>query len=122
MNEGLLRFSIFAFGLIVFSALEFFFQYRDRNQSRKTRWPANLAMIFIGGLSVKIALPTGIALFSEMASNKGIGLFNLFELDFALEVGLSIIILDLLIYIQHCLLYTSPSPRDATLSRMPSSA
>ena len=24
--------------------------------------------------------------------------------------------------IQHCLLYTSPSPRDATLSRMPSSA
>ena len=23
---------------------------------------------------------------------------------------------------QHCLLYTSPSPRDATLSRMPSSA
>ena len=25
-------------------------------------------------------------------------------------------------YIMHCLLYTSPSPRDATLSRMPSSA
>ena len=24
--------------------------------------------------------------------------------------------------LQHCLLYTSPSPRDATLSRMPSSA
>ena len=24
--------------------------------------------------------------------------------------------------IRHCLLYTSPSPRDATLSRMPSSA
>ena len=26
------------------------------------------------------------------------------------------------IVISHCLLYTSPSPRDATLSRMPSSA
>ena len=25
-------------------------------------------------------------------------------------------------YLKHCLLYTSPSPRDATLSRMPSSA
>ena len=25
-------------------------------------------------------------------------------------------------YNEHCLLYTSPSPRDATLSRMPSSA
>ena len=31
--------------------------------------------------------------------------------------------LDLAFYILlHCLLYTSPSPRDATLSRMPSSA
>ena len=27
-----------------------------------------------------------------------------------------------LYYINYCLLYTSPSPRDATLSRMPSSA
>ena len=25
-------------------------------------------------------------------------------------------------WVYHCLLYTSPSPRDATLSRMPSSA
>ena len=30
--------------------------------------------------------------------------------------------IDKLIQIQNCLLYTSPSPRDATLSRMPSSA
>ena len=29
---------------------------------------------------------------------------------------------DLNILVQGCLLYTSPSPRDATLSRMPSSA
>ena len=36
----------------------------------------------------------------------------------AIEVGLDTIIEQLM----HCLLYTSPSPRDATLSRMPSSA
>ena len=36
---------------------------------------------------------------------------------------LSAIVLFLVVYlIQICLLYTSPSPRDATLSRMPSSA
>ena len=29
---------------------------------------------------------------------------------------------DVLVYVNGCLLYTSPSPRDATLSRMPSSA
>ena len=29
---------------------------------------------------------------------------------------------DMIINVMNCLLYTSPSPRDATLSRMPSSA
>ena len=29
---------------------------------------------------------------------------------------------DQVTYVRNCLLYTSPSPRDATLSRMPSSA
>ena len=40
-----------------------------------------------------------------------------FEEDVGLSYSLSVSVLD---YI--CLLYTSPSPRDATLSRMPSSA
>ena len=31
-------------------------------------------------------------------------------------------VIDFLIKVKGCLLYTSPSPRDATLSRMPSSA
>ncbi len=103
MNESLVRFLIFFLSLIAFSTLEFFFQYRKRTQSRKSRWPANLAMIFIGGIAVKIALPTGMAVFSELASSKEIGLFNLFEMSFALELALSIIILDLLVYIQHVL-------------------
>ena len=29
---------------------------------------------------------------------------------------------DIFVHISHCLLYTSPSPRDRTRSRMPSSA
>ena len=32
------------------------------------------------------------------------------------------VVIDLMKEVQNCLLYTSPSPRDATLSRMPSSA
>ena len=39
--------------------------------------------------------------------------------------GLQLLLLDLVIVVRvdrPCLLYTSPSPRDATLSRMPSSA
>lgn len=103
MNESLVRFSIFLFGLVFFSALEFFFQYRKRNQSRKSRWPANIAMIVISGIMMKAILPTGMAFFSEIASHKSIGLFNLFNINFALELIISLIILDLLIYGQHVL-------------------
>ena len=37
-------------------------------------------------------------------------------------VGQKAAIKNLKVYVEACLLYTSPSPRDATLSRMPSSA
>ena len=39
--------------------------------------------------------------------------------DLALD---SSMVLQMLMLLEVCLLYTSPSPRDATLSRMPSSA
>ena len=56
--------------------------------------------------------------------------FGLFFMDFKNDLGISLTEAGLSIGIQMlmwgltgpCLLYTSPSPRDATLSRMPSSA
>lgn len=103
MSEAAIRFSLFFIALVVFSALEFFFQYRMRNQSRKARWPANLSMIFVGALVAKVAFPTGLAFFSELASSNNIGLFNFFNLNIYSEIIISVILLDLLIYIQHVL-------------------
>ncbi len=90
-------------GLILFSFLELFFQYRNRTLSRRSRWPANFVMILIGGIVVKLLLPSGLVFFSEIASRRGIGLFNLFQINFASELVISIILLDLLIYFQHVL-------------------
>ena len=47
------------------------------------------------------------------------------SLVFFLPLGISALVVGLILKVQQntdCLLYTSPSPRDATLSRMPSSA
>ena len=40
----------------------------------------------------------------------------------AKTIGIAFVAFTVFIYALICLLYTSPSPRDATLSRMPSSA
>ena len=45
-----------------------------------------------------------------------------FLLHFARCFGLAVFKSSTVEEVRHCLLYTSPSPRDATLSRMPSSA
>ena len=42
--------------------------------------------------------------------------------NYVLPAGLGILIFMMIGWFSTCLLYTSPSPRDATLSRMPSSA
>ena len=52
---------------------------------------------------------------NELIANLGMSTFDQFDLT-----GDGVIDVDDIIHI--CLLYTSPSPRDATLSRMPSSA
>ena len=52
-----------------------------------------------GAIATNVAVPNGVVMISPSATSPG-----LTDLD------------------DNCLLYTSPSPRDATLSRMPSSA
>ena len=55
------------------------------------------AIDHVGGRKIKIGRPLDFMAVTEHAEYMGL-------------------------YLQFCLLYTSPSPRDATLSRMPSSA
>ena len=61
----------------------------------------------------------GHSVFIESSSGSGIGFF---DHDYK-NVGCKILACARALYENSdCLLYTSPSPRDATLSRMPSSA
>ena len=53
---------------------------------------------------------------------QGTAYYNRFVNEFPTVVKLASSPLDKILKLWDCLLYTSPSPRDATLSRMPSSA
>ena len=70
--------------------------------------------------TTRVAFPLTMALFMKKTKND--------RLDFSTKIDKTnkppcySLQIALKIRLQHCLLYTSPSPRDATLSRMPSSA
>ena len=76
-----------------------------------------------GAGKIKDVLPFSCDLINLQISNRVTNLGDMCYADFRLEVAGTPPVLDLVPTSSGtCLLYTSPSPRDATLSRMPSSA
>ena len=96
------------------------------------RGDSNLAdSVFVGFFIAAITLITGLAgIVGGLEAYNGnkynrswwLTFFGLFSRGM-IFIGPLLILIGLgLMYLTSCLLYTSPSPRDATLSRMPSSA
>jgi len=72
------------------------------------RWPANLGIVLLDILIMRLLFPAGAVGASIWAEANGIGLFNMIELPGAMEIALSIILLDLIIYTQHLIFHAVP--------------
>jgi len=103
MQINSIRLVTFIGTFLVLVLLEVFFSYRKRSLPRSSRWPANISLIVISNLLVKAFLPLGLASLALFFKKQSWGLFNLVELNFYLEVLISIVLLDLVIYFQHVL-------------------
>ncbi|MCI5071867.1 sterol desaturase family protein [bacterium] len=103
-----IRLFVFLLGLVIFSILEYFLSYRPRSLKRFERWPANTLMTLISNVLIKLIFPTGLIFFALYAKEHSLGFFNHYSIHQGLELVLSIIILDLAIYIQHVLSHKIP--------------
>jgi len=90
-NETLLRLSVFLFILFLMMGLEALFPRKQRALPRGRRWIANLGLIFVDGLFVKLIFPVIAVGAAAFAVNKGWGGFNLVDWPVWLETtcGLS---------------------------------
>lgn len=82
---------------------------RDPGLARGLRWPANLGLLLIDGLLVRLLIPTaavGVALLGEA---RGWGLLNHLDLPGWLAFVLALLLLDLAIYLQHVLFHAVPA-------------
>ncbi|HEY3487662.1 MAG TPA: sterol desaturase family protein [Gammaproteobacteria bacterium] len=107
-REPLLRTSIFIFILIILALLESSSPRRRYSVDRKQRWLTNFSLLFTDTLAVRLCFPlaaTGVALYAQQ---RGIGLFNRFELPPYLSWFCGLLILDCLIYWQHRLMHRIP--------------
>ena len=75
---------------------------------RTRRWAANLGMVAIATLLVRIALPLGAVGLAAVARERGFGALNVVAVPSWLAFAVGVIALDLVIYFQHVLFHAVP--------------
>lgn len=107
--EPLTRLAIFAAVLTVLTGLEMGFPRRKPSWKRRLRWPGNVGIVVLDTLIVRVIFPAAVVGAAMWADARGWGLFNLVNLPSFVEICVSVILLDLLIYLQHVMFHRVPA-------------
>lgn len=107
-NETVIRLFFFFGVLALMMALEAAFPRRVRSFSRKQRWPANIAIVFLDSLIVRAMFPIAAVGMAAIAGDRDWGLFNMLDAPLWLSIPLSVLLLDFAIYGQHVLFHMMP--------------
>ena len=107
-NELYLRLMAF-FGIFAIMALwEVLAPVRKLSFTRARRWSGNLGIVVLNSLVLRLLFPAAAVGIAVLAKAHGWGLFNMFEIPYALAVIAAIVIMDLVIYLQHVLVHAVP--------------
>jgi len=87
---------------------EIFAARRPLTTSKATRWVSNLGLVLIDSILVRLVFPVTLMAVAFLARQRGWGLFNQFQLPYALDPILGVLILDLAIYLQHIMFHSVP--------------
>ena len=81
---------------------------RTLRESKALRWTHNLALTVLNSILVRATLPVAAVGVAALAAERGVGLLNLFPVPHPLAVLLSVLALDLAIYLQHRMFHAVP--------------
>jgi sterol desaturase/sphingolipid hydroxylase (fatty acid hydroxylase superfamily) len=107
-TESVVRLGIFVGVLVVMAALELLIPRRPLMVQRPVRWASNLGLVALNSLAVRLLIPLGAIGMADLAQNRGWGLFNNLSLPDWVSMLLSVLALDLAIYLQHVLFHAVP--------------
>ena len=108
-HELAIRLAAFAGAFALMAAWEIAAPRRVRSLPRWARWPHNLALVVLNSIVVRLLFPLAAVSFAALAAARGWGLFNTVELPFWLALVLSVVALDLIIYLQHVMFHAVPA-------------
>lgn len=100
-NEAMLRLSSFVILLLIFMGLQLIRPRRLPEQGSWYRQVNNILLLVVNIIIVRLMVPLALFDVAVYAAENDIGLFNLVEIPLLMNVVLTLIIFDLLIYLQH---------------------
>lgn len=106
--ELLVRLGAFASVLAAMAIWEVLAPRRARLYPRRVRWSSNLGLVALNVLVVRLAFPVAAVGFAALAAERGWGLLNAFDVPFWVAFGLSLLALDMAIYLQHVMFHAVP--------------
>ena len=108
-HEPVIRLSAFLGIFTAVALCEVVAPRRKRAFSRLTRWPNNIGIVVLNTAVLRVLFPTAAVGMALAAGANGWGLFNAFAVPGWLAVVLSVVIMDLAIYLQHVLVHAVPA-------------
>lgn len=107
--EPALRLVVFLAVFATLAAWEWAAPARAPRLSRMLRWRANLGLAVLNTALLRIVLPGSALAFAALAADEGWGLLNRYAVPDWVAVGVGILLLDLVIYLQHVLFHSVPA-------------
>jgi sterol desaturase/sphingolipid hydroxylase (fatty acid hydroxylase superfamily) len=107
--EPYIRFAAFASVFAAMAICEHVSPRRTRTMSRASRWPGNLGVVIVDTIIVRILFPAGAVGLALLAEAKGWGLLNVWQVPGWVAVAVSVVALDLAIYLQHVMFHAVPA-------------
>ena len=107
-NEPLIRMAFFLGILLAMALWEVAAPRRRREILRLIRWSNNLGVVVIDTLLVRLTFPIVAVGLAVTAEARGSGLFNVIDAPFWFAFVLSVLALDLAIYLQHVMFHAVP--------------
>jgi len=108
-NEAAIRLVFFFLVFSLMALWELRAPRRELTTSKKARWFNNLSIIFINLLLIRLVVPVLAIDIAIVARERGWGLLNNVDLPYWLDIVISIIVLDLTIYLQHVMFHAIPT-------------
>ena len=107
-DEPAIRMSFFVGIFLAVALVELIVPRRALTTSKKSRWFGNIGIVFIDTFMLRLLAPAGAVGVSVWIGHQGWGLLNTVEWPFWLELVITVIVLDFVVYMQHLMFHAVP--------------